>query len=107
MKFQHKDAVIDAALFDGEYVGQPDTATPCRVVPKTCPDWFPAVLEETPPGGFNWGPGSISSVGDKIYIQTETALLTVKPGDWIIKGRSGHLHVMDGQRFAKEYEALA
>lgn len=104
MKYRKKPVVIEAALFDGELVGQPSGADPKKVEPRTCPEWFPAVIEERGPGGFGWGAGSVAASGDKIYIGTLEGTLTASAGDWIIRGVQGELYPCKPDIFAATYE---
>lgn len=107
-KFRKKPVVIDAALFDGEYVGRPVAGwgNPGKVQPRTCPEWFPAVVQETTPDGPDWGAGSVCSMGDKLYIGTLEGTMTVSPGDWIIRGVKGELYPCKPDIFFATYEPV-
>lgn len=104
MKFRKKPVVIEAALFDGERVGEPDQANLGKVLDHTCPPWFPAVVADQGPGGFGWGPGSVAGSGDKLYIATLEGDMTVSAGDWIIRGVKGELYPCKPDIFAATYE---
>ncbi|MGC0225159.1 hypothetical protein [Pseudooceanicola nitratireducens] len=99
MKFRKKPVVIDAALFDGERVGVPDM-TGKRVVSGSCPDWFPAVVEE----GTHACAGVVKSSGEHLYIGTLEGIHRADPGDWIIRGVKGELYPCKPDIFAATYE---
>lgn len=96
---------VEAALYDGQLVGDPDPARPGKVIPGTCPEWFPAVIEEKGPHDHDWKPGSICTLGGKIYIATEDATYTVKAGGWFLRGPSGRIYTMSSQQFERQFMA--
>ena len=109
-KFRTRTTEVEAALFDGKFVGQPDPATLGGVIPQTCPAWFPAVMEEKAPNDFGWSPGDVCTLGDKIYYAIEkhgeTQTVTIHPGDWIIRKPSGRLSRVSADEFAATYEPV-
>lgn len=106
-KFRKKPVEIEAALFDGQCLGEPDPNKPGAVLDRTCPAWFPAVLEVKAPNDFDWKAGDVCSMGDKIYIATLEGTMTVSPGDWIIKGIQGELYPCKPDIFAATYEPVS
>ena len=41
-----------------------------------------------------------------LQLDTGSALVSVKPGQWVVKDRSDNLHILDSEEFHKSYEAL-
>lgn len=103
MKYRKKPIVIEAAFFDGDLVGEPDGNG--KVVPRTCPAWFPAVLRETHPDNTWARPGEVFSAGDKICIGTMEGTLIASPGDWIIRGVKDDIYPVKPDLFAATYES--
>lgn len=107
-RFRKKPVEIEAALFDGALVGEPVAGwgSPDQVQAGTCPDWFPAAMEEKAPGGFEWKAGDVCFMGDKIYIATLEGTMTVSPGDWILRGVQGELYPCKPDIFRATYEPV-
>lgn len=103
-KFRKRPVVIDAAFFDGNLVGEPDGNG--AVQPRTCPEWFPAVMPETHPDNTWATPGEVFSAGDVICIGTLHGTLMASPGDWIIRGVRGALYPIKPDIFAETYEPV-
>lgn len=57
----------------------------------------------------NWlgigGPWSFCGDGN-IEVRTDAVVISVAPGDWIIKDQTGAFHYCDDATFAARYEAL-
>ena len=103
--FRKKPVVIEAAFFDGTLVGEPDGLG--GVKPRTCPDWFPAVMPEIHPSNVPHLPaGKIMVNGYGLHIGTLEGTMTAVPGDWIIRGVQGELYPCKPDIFAETYEAV-
>lgn len=100
-RYRKKPVVIEAALFDGELVGEPNGNG--GVIPLTCPDWFPAVVKELGLGS-QVQPGEIACAGNELLIGTLEGTMRAKPGDWIICGVSGEIYPCKPDIFAQTYE---
>lgn len=99
-----KKQVIEAVLYDGELIGNPGPNG--KVIPGTCPAWFPAVLRETHPDNIWAGPGEIFYAGDELRFGTPDGGVTIKPGDWIVLGLDGEMHIHGPGAFAMNYEPV-
>ena len=106
MKYRKKPVVIEAALFDGARVGQPDPSG--RVAPGTCPGWFPKMARDVTGQCLEFladaAAGEIFRDGDKLMIATPEGVMTASAGDWIIRGVAGELYPCKPDIFAATYE---
>ena len=106
MKYRKKPVVIDAALFDGKRVGEPDSAG--RVVPGSAPPWFPKMTRDVTGQCLESlaeaSAGQIFRDGDKLMIATPEGVMTAQPGDWIIRGLAGELYPCKPDIFEATYE---
>ena len=101
MRFQKKPVVVEAAYFDGELVGMTDR-TGKRVVPNTCPDWFPAVVPERDDAA-ELAAGDVAWMGGALCIGTLEGNHRAAPGDWIICGIKGELYPCKPDIFEATY----
>ena len=84
MKIAISAREIEAVLFDGELIGEPDPANEGQVLPGTCPAWFSSVIREGTPGDFGWERGSMVTNNGLLYISTGWGTETIYPGDWLV-----------------------
>lgn len=107
-KFRSRPVEIEAALFDGQRVGEPDPANPGKVLARTCPEWFPAVIQQRAPGGPDWKHGSVSCMGDKVYLANlfgpDVCTNTVFPGNMIVRMPNGDLEPCTWDDFHAQFE---
>jgi hypothetical protein len=105
-RWRKKPVVIEAALFDGQLVGEPSTEVAGKVKPHTCPKWFPAVVPEwqNRMEGGELKPGDVAGVGGRLFIGTREGAMQANPGDWIICGVKGELYPCKPEIFALTYE---
>lgn len=104
-KFRKKPVVIDAVLFDGTLVGCPSESDPAKVEPRTCPEWFPAVVQRI--NQENWKAvraGEVFAGPDELYIGTLEGPHKALSGDWIIRGVKGELYPIKPDIFEATYE---
>jgi hypothetical protein len=118
MKFRKKPVVIEAALFDGELVGDPvqvGQGAEWRVQPRTCPEWFPAVVEELSdaPIGMDlarlandFPANGVAGYDGALYILTLEGVMRADPGDWIIRGLKGEIYPCKPDIFEATYERV-
>lgn len=100
MQFRKKTNVIDAALFDGNLVGDPDGSG--GVVAGTCPKWFQAVVPEIDPTFLKVG--DVCALENKLYFCAPDGLKVAEPGDWIVRGDVGNIYPMRPGFFKENYE---
>jgi hypothetical protein len=89
MKATQKPVTVEAVLYDGALVGEPD-ATGKAVIPGTCPTWWPSGREARDP--VSCKPRKVIYRGETLCIGTLEGYHNVKPGDWIIKGVKGEIY---------------
>lgn len=105
-KYRKKPVTIEAVLFDGALVGEPNGVS--GVIKGTCPDWFPAVTREV----FE-DPASTIVEGEVLFCQGSLWIGTLEgahranPGDMIIRGVKGELYPCKPDIFAATYEEPA
>lgn len=104
MKYRKKPVVVDAVLFDGKIIGEPDGKG--GVVPGTCPDWIWSPVPVTHPANTWAGPGQIFYAGDILRIGSREGGATASPGDYIIRDVKGELRPCKPDIFAATYEAV-
>jgi hypothetical protein len=105
-RYRKKPVVIEAALFDGQLVGEPSTEVAGKVKLGTCPKWFPAVVPEWENfhGGGRLNPGDVVGLGGNLFIGTREGSMRADPGDWIICGVKGELYPCKPEIFALTYD---
>ena len=108
-KYRKKPVVIEAALFDGERVGdvtyEQDGVQ--RVAKGSCADWFPPFVQEVPnldKARVTLRENEVIAHGDSLFIGTLEGTHEAKPGDWIIRGVKGELYPCKPDIFAQTYE---
>ena len=108
MTYRKRPVEIEAALFDGRQVGDPDETG--RVRPGSRPRWLPPITRDVTAQGLALSSvrqGELYQDGDKLLIVTPEGLMTASPGDWIIRGVAGELYPCKPAVFAATYEAAA
>lgn len=98
---RYRAKYFEAAFYDGNLVGEPDGNG--GVVPKTCPEWFPAVVSEVHPENKWAGEGQVFYAGNELRIGNKDGGETIKPGSYIIY-KNNKLSALDGERFQEFYE---
>lgn len=102
-RYRKKPVVIEAALYDGDLVGEPSRDHPHLVVARTCPEWFPAIVREED-ALPTLKAGEVCWLAGGLYIGTLEGPLRASPGDWIIRGTKGELYPCKPEVFADVYE---
>ena len=106
MRYRKKPVEIEAVLFDGRQVGDPDGAG--RVVRGTRPRWFPSIARDVTGQGLAFMDNAVSGEvyvdGSKLLIVTPEGVMTATAGDWIIRGVAGELYPCKPEIFAITYE---
>lgn len=100
---RYRAKYFEAAFYDGSLVGEPDGNG--GVVPKTCPEWFPAVVPEVHPENTWAGAGQVFYAGNELRIGDKDGGATINPGSYIIY-KNNKLSVLDGERFQELYERV-
>lgn len=104
-KYRKKPVVIEAALYDGELVGEPIHGKN-RVLLGTCPDWFPAVVRTvTVQPVDSLRENEVVEFDGGLWIGTLEGPHRASPGDMIIRGVKGELYPCKPDIFAATYEA--
>ncbi|MGR3456071.1 hypothetical protein [Pseudooceanicola sp.] len=103
-RYRKKPVTIEAALFDGDLVGEPDGSG--RVLRGTCPDWFPAVVREVsvPPGATDLRENEVIRHDGSLWIGTLEGAHRAMPGDMLIRGVQGELYPCKPENFAATYD---
>lgn len=91
---------IEAALFDGQRVGEPDGNGGVRE--RTAPDWLPAVVRNVGLGADALV-GEIVLSGSELLIGTLEGTMRASPGDYIVRGTRGELYPCKPDVFATKY----
>lgn len=95
---------VEAALFDGELVGEPGDDG--KVRPRTCPEWFPAVVEESSRSFTDDDPMyAILGTPHGLKIKTPTGWSIACPGAWIVR-EGDALSVMTPNDFHEKFETV-
>jgi hypothetical protein len=102
-RYRSKPVTIDATLFDGHIVGEPDGEG--GVLPGTCPLWLPGVVPATGLGS-SVDAGKVAIAGDELLIGTLEGTMRASPGDWIIRGTHGELYPCKPNVFAVKYQPV-
>lgn len=106
--FRKKPVVIEAALFDGFRVGAPNPERPWDLLPGSCPEWFPAVVQEINPDNWRYvKEGEVFGGPLELYIGTLEGPHKASAGDWIIRGIKGELYPCKPDIFEAIYEPVA
>lgn len=103
--FRKKPVVIQAALFDGERVGE--ITDGAKVLAPSCPSWFPAVVRtvtDKRDAVMVLREGEVVAFQDRLLIGTLEGVHEAKPGDWIIRGVQGEIYPCKPDIFAETYE---
>lgn len=118
MKVRKKPVEVEAVLYDGKLVGEPNTVAPGdeftahNVIPDTCPDWFPALSREVASvaDAYTLEAGQAyamkGDVAGALYIITLEGHMRANPGDWIIRGVNGEIYPCAPDIFAKTYDVV-
>ncbi|MFD2854037.1 hypothetical protein ACFSZS_03435 [Seohaeicola zhoushanensis] len=96
---------VEAALFDGKLVGEPDGAG--AVIKGTCPEWFPAVVREVSNGDkliSELRENEVAVFDGELWIGTLEGAHRASPGDMIIRGVKGELYPCKPDIFAATYD---
>lgn len=102
-RFRKKPVVIEAALWDGQLVG--DVVVDGKVVQGSCPNWFPAVGRVIQnKANATIREGEIAQCGDRLLIGTLEGVHEASPGDWIICGIKQELYPCKPDIFAATYD---
>ena len=110
-RVQKKPVIVDAALFDGERVGDVIGYHEglARVLVDSCPDWFPAVVREVTDkerAKSELREGEVVRYGNLLLLGTLEGANEASPGDWIIRGVNGEIYPCKPDIFAKTYDRL-
>jgi hypothetical protein len=102
--YRKKPVEIEAALFDGDLVGEP--LGDGKVIPGTCPHWFIAVVRDVSeePRASTLRENEIVAFDDCLWIGTLEGPHRVSPGDMIIRGVKGELYPCKPDIFAATYD---
>ena len=102
-RYRSKPVVIEAVLFDGRIVGEPDGKG--GVLASSHPRWMSGVV---PNVGFgtDLSPGEVAMAGGQLLIGTLEGTMRASPGDWIIRGTRGELYPCKPDVFATKYEKV-
>ncbi|MCB1349004.1 MAG: hypothetical protein KDK11_10290 [Maritimibacter sp.] len=108
-RFRKIPVVIEAALFDGELVGDVvyEQGGAARVAAGSWPRWFPADLRDVSDiarARDELREGEVVKHGGSLFIGTLEGVHEARPGDWIIRGIKGELYPCKPDIFAKTYE---
>lgn len=104
--------VVDAAYYDGKLVGQRDPVSG-RVVPGTCPAWFPAVSLECASvsealRAVDRQPGKVAVEGGHLYVGTPGGVTIVSPGNMVYGwSDTSVLRTMRREAFEQAYEPVS
>jgi hypothetical protein len=105
-KYRKKPVEIEAALFDGVLVGEPDGDG--GAIKGTCPEWFPAVVREVSvqPDVTNLRENEVVIFGGDLWIGTLEGPHRANSGDMIIKGVAGEIYPCKPEIFAETYDGV-
>lgn len=105
-RYRKKPVVIEAALFDGDLVGEPDGFG--KVRRESCPEWFPAVIRHvsTEAEISKLREGEVVLFGGDLNICTLEGVMKASPNDMIIRGVQGEIYPCKPEIFAETYEAI-
>ena len=106
--FRKKPVVIEAAVFDGERVGDVviDVDAGRVGVARSCPDWFPAVVREVTDveeARKQLREGEVVLHENTLLIGTLEGVRTASAYDWIIRGVQGELYPCKPDIFEATY----
>lgn len=104
--YRKKPVVIEAVLFDGDFVGEP-LGQGGRAMPRTTPLWLPATVctVTVEPTASTLREGDVVSFAGALWIGTLEGAHRVSAGDMIIRGIGGELYPCKPDIFAATYEA--
>lgn len=108
-KYRKKPVVVEAALYDGERVGDViyEQGGAQKVAKGSRPIWFPAFVQEIPNldrARVTLRKNEVGAHGSSLFIGTLAGVHEAKPGDWIIRGIKGELYPCKPDIFARTYE---
>lgn len=110
MMVRMRSPVVEAVLFDGNLVGEPEwdsRSGQTTVRPRTCPEWFPAISLQVPnavTGETEVPVGEVWSTERGLLIGALGGTRSVRPGDWIIRDIFGDLLPCAANVFQNVYE---
>lgn len=102
-RYRSKPVTIEAALFDGLIVGEPDGLG--AAIPGTCPSWFPSAVRHVGIG-TTLEAGNAAFAGSDLIIGTLEGTMRASAGDYIIRGTRGEIYPCKPDVFATKYEKL-
>lgn len=108
-RFKKKPVIIEAALYDGERVGDVVDAEAGLVLVNSWPSWFPPIIREVHDidrAKRELCEGEVVTHGASLFIGTLEGTHEAKPGDWIIRGVKGEIYPCKPDIFAQTYEAV-
>lgn len=105
VKFRHTLIDLDAALFDGVEVGEPNGRG--GVIKGSRPAWFPGAIDTIDARNAEFlAPGRIARSDVGIHFGAVMSTLTAYPGDWIVRGADGRIYPQPRAAFEKQFKEL-
>lgn len=103
-KYTKKPVLIEAALYDGHDVGEPNGTG--RVISGSCPTWFMRVVRNVSqePTASNLREDEVVSYDGCLWIGTLEGPHRASPGDMIIRGVAGEIYPCKPEIFRMTYD---